>query len=164
MHSFKRSFNCTHSFNLRIKAKADYQNLIAETRENDNRKQRDITCGGKPDLVITSITATHKRRHLSAPFRIHVTVKNTGKANARPSLLEIIGPCDVAPGIACGHYPTYTKNVSSLTPGQSKTYNFKITYRWSLGHHKLKAKADARNAVIESRENNNTGSITVRNW
>ncbi len=163
MRSFKRSFKCTRNINLRISARADYQNLIAESRENDNLKRRDITCGGKPDLVITSVTATHKRRHLRAPFRIHVTVKNMGKAKARNSLLEIIGPCDTAPGIACGHYPTYTKNVSSLMPGESKTYNFKITYRWSLGHHTLNVTADARNAVIESNEGNNTSSITVRN-
>jgi glucose/arabinose dehydrogenase len=116
----------------------------------------------KPDLVITSFTATNGTT--SQPPRVTVTVQNRGNAEAGPGDtfdIHIFADLGRPPTISDINYAAHMP-VSKLAPGASATVSGDVVPgALGAGTHTLSALADGHGVVAESDENNNAATTTT---
>ncbi len=141
-------------------ARADADNLEAETSESNNTRARIVNIG--PDLVVSSLTAPT----VAAPggvIAVSDTVKNQGGGESAGSTTRfylsanaVLDAADVA--LAGG------RSVPALAEGATDTGTTTLTIppATDTGTYYLFAKADADAAVVETQESNNTKPRSIQ--
>ncbi|MCF2149337.1 C2 family cysteine protease [Desmonostoc muscorum LEGE 12446] len=144
-------------------AAADDWDDVAESNENNNIAYKAITIGGaaKPDLVISSISATSGTSGSNLNFTYKI--KNQGTATANSNSTQFYLSKDTA----LDSSDTYlgSDSVSSLAAGVSSSESASVALASTLasGTYYLIAKADGGSTISESNENNNLAyqAITI---
>ena len=144
---------------------ADYQDKIAEENENDNAsKALAVTCVGRPDLVVSAISApTGSAWRAGTTENFRVSVKNIGVASAPSSLVSL----HLSPNAAISTTKQFLGGavVPALAPNASANVTITIEHPWCYrqsGPHYIGAYADARLDVPEQSEGNNTRVLAPR--
>jgi len=120
----------------------------------------------KPDLVIKSISFTKNIVHVGEDVGIVVKVANEGHGVFNPNTGKAIttrsGPTNLLVKVG-GETSGQMFSIPPLTTGQTRT----ITRHFSTSHKMsivIKAIIDPANTVIESKENNNDMTKTLKIW
>jgi subtilase family serine protease len=140
-------------------AKADADNVVAETQESNNLVLRSIQIGA--DLTIASMTVPTKGG-AGLPLTISDTTTNRGAAPAPPTVTRFYlssnlmvdsGDVELSPG----------RVVPSLAPGESSsgTTTVMVPANVSAGNPYLLAQADGTNAAAEISETNNVAFRSI---
>ena len=118
-----------------------------------NTAQQAITVAAAPDLIVSNLTASNNQAPQGSKVTLTATIKNQGTANAVASQTEFLLDNSTRIGLV---------NTAALAPGASVQVSVDwYTANVKKGQHTIKATADKNNAVAESKENNNTTTITV---
>ncbi|MCW3130191.1 MAG: clostripain-related cysteine peptidase, partial [Methanophagales archaeon] len=145
--SFSWTADCgSHS----IKAVADCYDAITESNEGNNARTENINIVCKPDLVVQDISWSPSNPKEGDTVTFTVKVKNQGSWSAGSSTVKYY---------IDGSYVT-SDPVPGLSAGSTSTQ----TFTWKAnkcGNVKVKAVADATNAVAESNEGNNERTETM---
>ncbi|RLB74469.1 MAG: hypothetical protein DRH15_15400, partial [Deltaproteobacteria bacterium] len=145
--SFSWTAKCgSHS----IKAVADCYDAVTESNEGNNARTENINIVCKPDLIVQDISWDKGSPKQGDTITFYVKVKNQGSGSAGSSTVKYY---------IDGSYVT-SDSVPGLSTGSTSTQ----TFTWKAnkcGNVKVKAVADATNAVDESNENNNERTKTI---
>jgi subtilisin family serine protease/subtilase family serine protease len=142
-----------------IIAKADGENILAETSETNNTYSRSIYIG--PDLAVTALSAPAAAT-AGQVISIGETTKNQGAADAGPTITEfyvsknsVLDASDILIG---------SRSIPALAAGASSSGTAAVTVPLgtSAGTWYIIAKADAGGAVAETWETNNTYSKSIK--
>lgn len=139
----------------KIKAIADFNNVIDESDETNNAKEIVFSGALTPDLIIQDIilTPTNPSQLSSGEMVFTATVKNQGNGAAGQFIVYYY----------VNGNQTASYNIDSLYAGQTTMAIYKQTLPWmgfSPGTYVLKVVVDATNSVAESDETNNTQTMT----
>jgi subtilase family serine protease len=141
-----------------ILAKADADNVVAETGETNNTTFTFIQTG--PDLIVATVSAG-SNGGAGLPLTVTDTTRNQGAGNADPSVtrfyLSSNGTLDAADSLLG------SRSVASQAAGASSTANTTVTIPagTATGLYYLFAKADADGTVSETTETNNISYATL---
>ncbi|MCW5315184.1 hypothetical protein GTQ43_15610 [Nostoc sp. KVJ3] len=142
--------------NYYLFAAADDWDDVAESNENNNIAYKAITISGsaKPDLVISSISATSGTSGSNLNFTYKI--KNEGSATANSNYTGFYLSKDTTLDSSDTYLGSDT--VNSLAAGVSSSESASVALSSTLitGTYYLIAKADAGNTISESNENNNS--------
>jgi hypothetical protein len=110
------------------------------------------SCVPRPDLIVTSLTATSNQARQGQKIPLTATIKNQGEVNAGASRT----------GFYLDGKLISEVDTPALSPGQSVA----VTLNWDTagvkkGNHKLQAIADDTKLVLEIDENNNKSAILI---
>jgi subtilase family serine protease len=141
-----------------VKALADAGGELVESDENNNQGEKVITVkkGARPDLKVSKINLSPAKPWQNEEITFWVFVKNTGPGRAAPSTLRVqVG------GESAANAPV--AQVPALDPGREWRYTRKTTLG-RAGKYIVTATADAKNDLVEVKENNNVKkkSFTVK--
>ncbi len=142
-----------------IIAKADGEEVVTETSENNNTYARSIQIG--PDLYISALSAPTSGG-AGQNITITDTTRNQGGGTAEPSVTQLFlspdGYWDAA-DVLLGD-----RSVPALAVGASNSGSLTVTIpaETSTGLWYLIAKADGTDLVAESSESNNTYARSIR--
>ncbi len=141
-------------------AKADADNVLAETLETNNLRFRPVQIGS--DLVISSLTVPASAAP-GAAISVTDTVKNQGGGAASASTtrfyLSANAILDATDVLLAG-----ARAVPGLSAGASSSGAATLTIpaATAVGSYYLFAKADADNAVVETQETNNSTPRSIQ--
>lgn len=139
---------------ISVTATADSTNAVAESNENNNTRSASFkVLASLSDLTITSLTGDKAVYEAGETATVTAAVKNIGlKASAATTVRLTV------PGIG-----TFSKNVSALSIGASRTVTFTFTAPTALNAQSITvtAYADPDNKVTESNESNNSRTATI---
>jgi subtilase family serine protease len=142
-----------------IIAKADADNLIAETKETNNTKYKSIKTG--PDLIVSAITAPTTSGG-GKLISVTDTTKNQGGCPAVASTTKLY----LSTNSKWDTGDTYLgeRAVGSLAAGATNSGSTSVTIpAVTAGTYYIIAKADANNTnPTETNENNNTKSKSIK--
>jgi subtilase family serine protease len=140
-----------------IIAKADADNTVAEISELNNTLSRAVMLGG--DLAVSAMTVPAK----GAPggtITVSDTTMNQGAGPTAPSTTRFYLSTNSV--LDAADTPMSARQVPSLAAGASSSGSTSLTLPVvPVGNYYIIAKADDDNAVIESRETNNTLARTI---
>jgi hypothetical protein len=114
---------------------------------------QDDTCAppAQPDLVVSNITSTNHKANQGDKVTIIATIKNQGNAPAVASATRfVLDGATVLGTVATG----------ALGQNGDTTVSVQWDTRSVKGQHAIAVTADALTAVLESNENNNSGTYT----
>ena len=135
-------------------AKADADNLIAETQEGNNATARAIKIG--PDLLVWSVTLSSSTVAAGAIVTVTDTILNQGAAAAGPSVTRFY--LSVNTTLDAADLPlTAGRSVSNIAAGATSAGSTPVTIPAGTvpGQYYVLAKADGEDGVAESLESNN---------
>jgi glucose/arabinose dehydrogenase len=144
-----------------VQAVVDDLNRIAEVNELNNTGSRRVAVGPRPDLVVTSVTASPGAPSSGQPVRFTAVVRNAG---------TVATPAGVIIGVAFridGRTVTFSDtSTTALVPGTSRTLSATgggVSGTWlaTSGAHTLQAYVDDIDRITEVSESNNTVSRTL---
>ncbi|NDD27539.1 MAG: hypothetical protein EB084_04655 [Proteobacteria bacterium] len=120
-------------------------------KDKDKEKNKDdFPAMGRPDIVVTRIRTEPESVVAGKPFRVHVTVRNAGVVPAPAGQVKI----DVAGRQFIGEH-------ESMRPGFYLDVTSPMVMAEKPGSAEIRAVADPFERVDESREDNNSRTITV---
>ncbi|MCK5795632.1 MAG: hypothetical protein KAI47_00500 [Deltaproteobacteria bacterium] len=152
--AFVRTGATTGSFTAR--AHADYKCAISEANEvNNHRAVAYTVIKFMPDLVVRNMQVSS----LGGKTTLEATVCNEGTAVAAASSLGLFVSSKTQPG--CSVTPTVSLAIKSLAPAGCQTLSA-ISTSPAPGAHVAWALVDAKCAVTESDETNNTAARTYQ--
>lgn len=152
---YTRKFTPTKATSYIVKATADAQNQVAETRENNNIGTATIAVQSTlPDLVISKVNYSPGSPDTNSETTMWVFVKNTGLGRAEKSVSDI----DITPKPSNAGYAG--QQVPALNPGQEWRYSKKFFLDRAVSFN-VKIRADRDKEVEESKEYNNEKRISV---
>ncbi|RMG49204.1 MAG: hypothetical protein D6723_14170 [Acidobacteria bacterium] len=141
----------------------DSGNAVSESNEANNTAMVPITVtAAQPDLVVTNLSVTPTSADAGDQVSITFTITNQGSGSAGPSTQEVRFSDD--PTIDASDILMATAPVSDLLPGESQIITLggvPIPTSATQGTRYIGVIVDAGNAVSESDESNNTGSVTI---
>ncbi|MFA6410483.1 MAG: CARDB domain-containing protein, partial [Candidatus Buchananbacteria bacterium] len=123
----------------------DFGNAIAESNENNNTSQIQVTVSEppRPDLLVSQ-TACQSYRWFFGKVNFTAQVKNNGEQASGSSQISIAVP---------EMKKTYQKAIAGLNPGQTATFDLTL---WSTPKAlTFQVTADSQNQVAETNEQNN---------
>ena len=140
---------------------ADAEYAVSESNENNNCEvvRVDVSGGGDPDLVVSSVSMDDDRPSAGDRIRMYATVRNRGDATASSSRLHYYRSND-ATYSSDDTYLDYD-NVPSLDANETGDENEFLDAPSSSGTYYYIACADAEYDVSESNENNNCAAVRV---
>ena len=135
-----------------IRAKADANNEVPESRESNNELSESFTTqsAAEPDLIVEDIWTEPASPVEGTSYRVKARVKNIGEARA-----TCPGTCNQEIFFYVNNVNVGEDNYDNLDPNQIITLESPRLTAPSAGSHAIRAKADANNEVPESRESNN---------
>jgi hypothetical protein len=152
--------------NFRICARLDHTNLVAESNENNNLLQRDLTVAvpGQPDLYVQNVGMTDWTPNVGHTVDATVNVRNGGSASTGSTfyvrlLRQETGATCPGPGLVL-----FDQSTGPLAAGAATGVTRTITWPSPTGTFRLCAVLDHTALVSESNEGNNTlqsGNFTV---
>lgn len=152
---YTRKLTLTKASNYIVKATADAQGQVAESREGNNTRTTTIAVKSElPDLVISKVNYSPGQPDTNSKITVWVFVKNVGLSRADTSVSDI----DVTPKPSGGGYAA--QQVPALNPGQEWRYTKKF-YLDRAGSFYVTIKADRDTEVAEAKEHNNKKKIAV---
>jgi hypothetical protein len=145
-------------------AKVDSENNLRETSEESS-----ILCSTtqvivrRSDLIVSSITTTATIGTAGRLISLNLSVKNQGDAPAGSSVESFYFSTNAVYGNKNDFVSTTTKEFSSLNPGATSSgpISVLIPENTPAGSYYLCAKADSKNTVAESNEDNNTDCTSI---
>ncbi len=139
-------------------ARADADQLVAETTETNNTIQRTIQIGG--DLVISALTVPAKGG-AGQPLTITDTTGNPGAAPVTATVTRFY--LSVNASLDSSDTMIGSRDVPALAGGAASALSTTLTIPATVaaGTYSLIAKADADAGVLETNESNNTLARTV---
>ncbi len=142
-----------------IIAVADANNLIAETNETNNTKNKSIKTG--VDLIVSAITAP-ATGGAGQTISVSDTTKNSGGCAAGNSTTKIYWSANST--WDAGDTELGSRAVPALTAGATNTGNTSLTIPAgaTVGTNYIIARADASGAVAELSETNNNKSKSIK--
>lgn len=140
-------------------AKADADNAVAETQENNNVFARSIQIGS--DLVVPALTVPAKGE-AGAPIAVSDTTTNQGAGAAAATTTRFYLSANSV--LDAGDVPLGGRAVPALTPAASDSAPTTLTIpsETMAGAYYLIAKADADAIVVETQEGNNTAARAIQ--
>ncbi len=144
---------------LYILAKADGEEVVVETSENNNIYARYISIG--PDMRIINLSApisTGPGQNIS----VTETTKNNGGGDADPTLTQFY--LSLNSSLDESDTPLGSRNIPALASGASDSGSttVMIPEDAAVGNWYLLAMADSEEVVIETSEGNNTYARTIK--
>ena len=142
-----------------IIAKADADNLIAETNENNNTKSKSIKTG--PDLIVSAVTAP-LTSGAGKTISITDTTKNNGGCPAVASTTKLYFSTNSA--WDAGDTYLGERAIPALVAGATSTGSTSVTIPAvaTTGTRYIIAKADANAVITETSETNNKKSKSIK--
>ncbi len=148
----------------RVCAKIDSKDKVMETSEGKN-----VLCSTtqvvvqRADLIVSSITTTATIGTAGRLISLNLLVKNQGDAPAGPSVESFYFSTNAVYGNKNDIVSPTTKEINSLNPGatSSAPISVLIPENTPAGGYYLCAKADSKNTVAESNEDNNTNCTSI---
>ena len=152
---YTRKFTPSKATNYIVKATADAQNQVAETKEDNNTGTATITVQSTlPDLVISKVNYSPGSPDTNSEITMWVFVKNMGVGRAETSVSDI----DITPKPSNAGYAA--QQVPALNPGQEWRYSKKFSLDRAVNFN-VKIRADRDTEVAESNEHNNEKRISI---
>ncbi len=143
-------FSHTYSLAGTYNARLTVSDTAGKTSSNTAQQLITVNEAGKPDLIVSALTSSIKQPAVGTTATLTATVKNQGAGSAGVSQTQFLD----------GKTSLGVVYTSSLAPGAST----QVSLNWTptiKGKHTIQATADANKAVVESKETNNSKSITV---
>jgi subtilase family serine protease len=149
----------TASGSYYIVAKADGDNAISEATETNNALARSIQIG--PDLDISSFTVPAKGG-AGLALTVSDATTNQGGGSVGTSVTSFYLSANST--FDAGDTFVGTRSVPALSPGEvnSASTTFTVPATVATGQYYFIARADAADAVNETRENNNTYARSIK--
>ncbi len=136
-------------------AYADRTHTISESNESNNGLGKKVTCSGKPDLIVTSVSTTATKLFAGGLAKVSFTVKNAGTATSGSSITGVL----LSTNTLITTFDTYLGGAfeSSLAKGASRSHviSVRIPYATPSSIRYLGALADVGFSVSELNEGNN---------
>jgi len=140
-------------------AKADGDNTVTETQENNNTSIKSVKVG--PDLVVTITSATNTVA--GSTTAVTDTVTNRGGNDAAPSIVRYYLSANIL--FDAGDVPlAETRAVGIVAPDGTSTGTtaVRIPAGTTPGYYYVIAQADGAGAVLETSETNNTSPKKIK--
>jgi len=121
-------------------------------KASTNSATKTITVNGRPDLIVSTLTASNNQAPQGTKVTFTAKIKNQGTAGAGASTTQFKD----------GNTVLGSVSTAAIPAGQTVT----VTFNWytasaKKGTHTITATADSGNVLAESNEGNNTKQITV---
>jgi subtilase family serine protease len=143
-----------------IIAKADADDAVTETNENNNTRSDTIVIG--PDLVVSALSAP-TTGGAGLPVTVTDTTKNQGGGSTLlPTTTRYYLSANSTLG--AGDVPLGSRAIDPLAPGDSSSSSISLTLPagTAAGSYYIIASADDGGAVSETSESNNTRAVLIR--
>jgi subtilase family serine protease len=142
-----------------LKVKADVNNNIPETNENDNEKSINIPQFRLPDLEVTDITWSPQEFTVGQSVTFNITVKNSGQGGY--GLIAWGGQQTRIPvRVSIGNTVIGEAGIGVIQPGASETTRLTWTAT-PIDNPTVNVVADSQNWLPDPNRDNNTMSKTV---
>ncbi|MFA0735322.1 MAG: hypothetical protein OGMRLDGQ_001822, partial [Candidatus Fervidibacter sp.] len=142
-----------------LKVKADVNNNIPETNENDNEKSINIPQFRLPDLEVTDITWSPQEFTVGQSVTFNITVKNSGQGGY--GLIAWGGQQTRIPvRVSIGNTVIGEASIGVIQPGASETTRLTWTAT-PIDNPTVTVVADSQNWLPDPNRDNNTMSKTV---
>jgi subtilase family serine protease len=142
-----------------LKVKADVNNNIPETNENDNEKSINIPQFRLPDLEVTDITWSPQEFTVGQSVTFNITVKNSGQGGY--GLIAWGGQQTRIPvRVSIGNTVIGEAGIGVIQPGASETTRLTWTAT-PIDNPTVTVVADSQNWLPDPNRDNNTMSKTV---
>lgn len=136
-----------------VTATADSTGAVAESNESNNTRSTSFRVVSLPDLTVTALSGNKAQYEAGETVTVSAVIKNIGPTSALATIVRLTVP----------NIGTFTKNLSALSAGASRTVTFTFTAPTSLSPQSITvtAYADPDNRVTESNESNNTRTTSI---
>lgn len=134
-------------------ATADSTGAVAESNEANNTRSTSFRVVSLPDLTVTALSGNKTQYEAGETVTVSAVIKNIGPTSASATTVRLTVP----------NIGTFSKNLSALSAGASRTVTFTFTAPTSLSPQSITATAytDPDNRVTESNEGNNTRTAAI---
>jgi len=142
-----------------IIARADAEDAVPETYENNNTRYRSIAVG--PDLDVTALSSPASSG-AGASITVTDTIKNIGGGAAAATITHFYFSANAT--LDSGDAPLGSRNVPTLAPGAANSASATLTIPTgtATGSYYIIAWADGDAAVAETNENNNIYASSIK--
>jgi subtilase family serine protease len=136
-----------------VTATADSTGAVAESNEANNIRSMSFRVVSLPDLTVTALSGNKAQYEAGETVTVSAVIKNIGPTSASSTTVRLTVP----------NIGTFTKNLSALSAGASRTVTFTFTAPTSLSPQSITVTAytDPDNRVTESNESNNTRTAAI---